>query len=116
MPKRGQTQPYKLRYQYSGQKPRTIAYSGADDAEREIVGMLERGAEVELFYKRGDGGMNRVGSYGPDVEHTARYFDEYRRAWVCSCGRSGPVRSWEKTPGADHVERFTPQDPEADCG
>lgn len=55
MPKRGQTQPWKVRFQYPGQKQWTIARHALPSAVSELLALRKRGAEVTLAVKLDDG-------------------------------------------------------------
>lgn len=56
MPKKGQAQPWKVRFQYPGQvKASTHSFSDVYSALRLRRDILRRGGEAELLYKLSDG-------------------------------------------------------------
>lgn len=99
MAKRGQTKPYKVRYQYPHMdKPATHAYSSRLDADSAAVEVAMYGAKhkmvVEVLLKNDQGDLIPAGKFGPGIEHRI-IWDHNERDWTCTCGAWGTRQPYE---------------------
>jgi hypothetical protein len=55
MPKKGEKQPWKVRFQYSGMTPASRSHFGLWDAANQLRDLRQRGAAASVWYKGADG-------------------------------------------------------------
>jgi hypothetical protein len=76
MPKRGERQPYKVRFTYPSGGPKGVnTYSRPSDAGYEGRDLLERGADIHIEYLYQDGTRRTIVRREASDEARERYLD-----------------------------------------
>lgn len=88
MPKKGQTLPFRVEFQYPGQKKATAAYLTYDKAETEAGLIGQRGGNATIIQIISEGGMQQRAKFGPDVIHLYDWYNltSPRMGFYCRCG------------------------------
>lgn len=85
MPKHGQTQPFKVRFTYPGQKTYTDPHADLGTAEADAAMVGDQGETVELLYAPKGAEPVVLAKFGPDQHHHVTITLQGKLA--CACGR-----------------------------